>query len=132
MIDGDAKWGAFRSAEAFVLPSHQENFGFVVAESMACGTPVLISDKVNIWREVVNSGGGLVDTDSVEGTMRLIRTYFQMDEAARIRMRSAAREGFLSYFSIAKAASELIGTFDEILRENRQVSEASIAELHSA
>ncbi|CDZ47720.1 glycosyltransferase [Neorhizobium galegae] len=30
MLAGDAKWGAFRAAEAFVLPSHQENFGIVV------------------------------------------------------------------------------------------------------
>ncbi len=52
MLAGDAKAGAFRGAQAFVLPSHQENFGIVVAEAMACETPVLISDKVQIWREV--------------------------------------------------------------------------------
>jgi glycosyltransferase involved in cell wall biosynthesis len=34
MLRGDQKWEAFRAAEAFVLPSHQENFGFVVAEAM--------------------------------------------------------------------------------------------------
>ncbi len=40
MLQGAAKYGAFRAAEAFVLPSHQENFGIVVAEALACGTPV--------------------------------------------------------------------------------------------
>ncbi len=132
MIDGDAKWGAFRSAEVFALPSHQENFGFVVAESMACGTPVLISDKINIWREVLNSGGGLVDTDTVEGMARLIRRYFQMSETERTRMRSSAREGYLTYFNIAKAADELIGTIDEVLRETHHIPAASAVELHSA
>ena len=53
MLGGAAKWGAFRGAEAFVLPSHQENFGIAVAEALACGTPVLISNQVNIWREVL-------------------------------------------------------------------------------
>ena len=45
MLTGDAKWGAYWSAEAFVLPSHSENFEIVVAEALACGLPVLISDK---------------------------------------------------------------------------------------
>src|SRR6185369_13539161 len=52
MLTGALKWGAFHSADALVLPSHQENFGIAVAEAMACCTPALISDKVNIWREV--------------------------------------------------------------------------------
>lgn len=132
MIDGDAKWGAFRSAEAFILPSHQENFGFVVAESMACSTPVLISDKINIWREVAESGGGLVDSDTVEGTVRLIRRYFKLDAASGKKMREAAREGYLNYFSIAKAAGELIGMIDEVLHANRRASADSLVELHSA
>ncbi len=59
MLTGDLKWGAFRAAEAFVLPSHQENFGIAVVEALACGKPVLISDKVNIWREIVEDGAGL-------------------------------------------------------------------------
>jgi len=49
MLRGDMKWAAFRAAEVFGLPSHQENFGIVVAEALAYGKPVLISDKVNIW-----------------------------------------------------------------------------------
>src|SRR6185369_16511419 len=47
LLSGDAKWGAFHGCEAFVLPSHQENFGIAVAEALACGKPVLISNQVN-------------------------------------------------------------------------------------
>lgn len=117
MLDGDVKWGAFRCAEAFVFPSHQENFGIVVAESMACGTPVLISDKVNIWREIRESKGGLVDSDDVEGMKALLSRYFQLSDSERANMRDAARAGYLKYFRIERAASDLLAIIDRILSE---------------
>ncbi len=58
MLTGQDKLAAFADATLFVLPSYSENFGIAVVEAMACGVPVLISDKVNIWREVVADGAG--------------------------------------------------------------------------
>ena len=75
MLQGDAKWGAFYAAEVFALPSHQENFGVAVAEALACGTPVLISNKVNIWQEIAEDGVGLVEEDDLEGTTRLLERW---------------------------------------------------------
>ena len=69
MLTGDAKWGAFLSADTFILPSHQENFGVVVAEAMAASKSVLITDKVNIWREVAAAGAGIVETDDLSGNL---------------------------------------------------------------
>ena len=104
MLNGDRKWGALRSAEAFILPSHQENFGIAVAEAMACSTPVLISDQINIWREIVESKGGLVQPDTEVGTRNLIRQFYKLSAEERTQLGTAAREGFLRKFEIEAAA----------------------------
>ena len=90
MITGSLKWGAFTASEVFVLPSHQENFGIVIAEAMACNLPVILSDKVNIWREVVNHWAGLICDDTVQGTTTALARWQSLtsDEIAALRLRS--------------------------------------------
>ncbi len=78
MLTGELKWGAFGAADVFVLPSHQENFGIAVVEAMACGTPVLVSNKVNIWREIVGDGAGFADEDDRDGTTRLLQRWLEL------------------------------------------------------
>ncbi|MGU3472493.1 glycosyltransferase [Paenibacillus sp. D51F] len=58
MLTGRDKLAVLRDADVFILPSYTENFGISVVEAMACEVPVVISDKVNIWREVVQEGAG--------------------------------------------------------------------------
>lgn len=60
MITGRDKLALFADADLFVLPSYSENFGIAVVEAMACGLPVAISDKVNLWHEVADAGAGWV------------------------------------------------------------------------
>lgn len=59
MISGDDKLAALNDADVFVLPSYSENFGIAVIEAMICGLPVIISDRVNIWREVMEDRAGI-------------------------------------------------------------------------
>jgi len=108
MVGGDLKWGAFHAAEAFILPSHQENFGIAVAEAMACGVPVLISDQVNIWREICSDGAGFVDNDDLAGTINLIERWLLTPEAEWSAMRQRAKVSFQTRFNIEKAATSLL------------------------
>lgn len=108
MLKNELKWGAFRLAEAMILPSHQENFGFVVAEAMACGTPVLISDKVNIWREVLAAKAGFVEPDTLEGACNLLRRFAAMTDEERKQIEKDAVEGFGQYFDIEYTARDLL------------------------
>lgn len=124
MLSGDLKWGAFEAAELFVLPSHQENFGIVVAEALSCGTPVLISNKVNIWREIESDGAGLVEEDSVEGTIRVLERWLQMSDEEKQKMRQQARDTFLQRFDINEAADSFLRVLD-VVRSERGESRAS-------
>jgi glycosyltransferase involved in cell wall biosynthesis len=112
MLKGELKWGAFYAADAFVLPSHQENFGIAVVEALACGVPVLISDKVNIWREVAGDGAGLVAPDTVAGTERNLKRWFALDEQARARMRAQAAATFRERFTVEAHARRLIDVLE--------------------
>lgn len=114
MLMGEEKWGAFRAAEAFILPSHQENFGVAVTEALACSTPVLISDKVNICREVATGSCGFVEEDSKEGVVRLLHRFLALDASDREQMRKSARQTFLARFHAQSAAHDLIRVVEEI------------------
>lgn len=60
MLLGDDKEAAFKAATVFVLPSYTENFGIAILEASRAGLPVVISNKVNIWREIEGAGAGIV------------------------------------------------------------------------
>lgn len=108
MLQGDDKWGAFYAAEVFCLPSHQENFGIVVAEALACGKPVLISDKINIWREIEADGAGIVRADTASGTAEALETWLDMPSGDQEVMRRATIRCFDNRFRIERAAERLL------------------------
>ena len=118
MLKDDLKWGALYSADAFVLPSHQENFGIAVAEALACGVPVLISDKVNIWQEIQADGAGLVDADTVAGAESMLRRWLALDAGERARLREQARRTFESRFAMEATANDLL----EVIRNSGEAA----------
>lgn len=115
MLTGDLKWGAYHASEAFFLPSHQENFGIVVAEALACGKPVLISSKINIWREIEQDHAGFIANDDPEGATDLLRRWLSLDEGQRAAMSVRARKCFETRFEIRQAAESLLKVLQEFV-----------------
>jgi glycosyltransferase involved in cell wall biosynthesis len=116
MLQGDEKWGAFYASDAFVLPSHQENFGIAVAEALGCGLPALISDKVNIWREVEAEGAGFVAPDSVEGTLANLTRWLRLDGTQATAMRAQALQCFEQHFTVDAMSADLL----RVLQQGRR------------
>ena len=113
MVQGPAKWGAFHACEAFVLVSHSENFGVVVAEAMACSKPVLITDKINLWREVDAAGAGLIESDDQAGADRLLARFLALDPEARAAMGRAARRCYDENYQFDALADRLMALFEQ-------------------
>lgn len=114
MLVGPAKWGAFALCDAFVLPSHQENFGIAVAEALACGRPVLISNQVNIAPEIVADGCGFAEPDTLAGTVRLLERWLALQPQERDAMRAQARVTFSTRYDMRRNSALILRTFEHL------------------
>ncbi len=87
---GEAKWAAYRDADVFVLPSQNENFGNTAAEAVACGTPVIVTDRCGIAPLIDQRAGLVVPYDRgalQEGLAQLLD-----EETLRQRLRAGCTE----------------------------------------
>lgn len=110
MLEGQLKWGALRTADAMILPSHQENYGMVVAEACSVGLPAYLTNKVNLWSEVIKAGAGRVAPDNQEGIENLLNQWL-ID--SRPKLSTAAQKCFEERLHIKQTVKSLIGIISE-------------------
>ena len=113
MLSGAAKWGAFAACDAFILPSHQENFGIAVAEALASGRPVLLTHPVNIAEELSADGCALVEPDTQEGVSRLLARWVALTFGERETMAARARESFMRRYDMRRNAEAVLRVFEQ-------------------
>ncbi len=118
MLQGDNALEVLRDADIFALPSYTENFGIAVVEAMASGLPVVISDKVNIWREVRDAGAGLVtscnETEVAEAFIKLLG-----DNKNRKKLGNAGKVLVREKYCWGAIVQELRATYKNILANSR-------------
>jgi glycosyltransferase involved in cell wall biosynthesis len=112
MLQDAEKWGAFRCAEVFALPSHQENFGLAIAEALACGAPVLLSSAIDTHGTIVRAGAGFADMDNLEGTRRLLEKWLALPAAEQVRMKTSAQHCFREHFHIRETATRILSLLE--------------------
>lgn len=112
MVTGDTKISLYQAADAVVLPTSQENFGFVVFEAMAAGAPLITTAGVDTWPEVKSSGGGLiVDQDPVKIADAIAQLLTDPDR--RLAMGRAGRAWVLRELD----PDRVVGRFVEMYRQ---------------
>jgi glycosyltransferase involved in cell wall biosynthesis len=117
MLIGDIKWGVLRHSLFFCLPSHQENFGVVVAKALACGLRVSIAEPVTISADVFAFGAGLVHANNVAGTTYALQQWLALSRDKKLLM--GQRRGvklFTKRFDFASVAKNLLPLISDSLR----------------
>ena len=90
MVRGVEKLSLYQLADVFVLPTYQENFGLVLPEAMAAGTPVVTTRGTDIWRELEQAGAKIV-SNSPTSIADAIEEFLS-DEPQRERVGQQGRE----------------------------------------
>ncbi|HEX2781232.1 MAG TPA: glycosyltransferase [Gemmatimonadaceae bacterium] len=112
-VEGAAKARLLSDADAFVLTSFQENFGIAVAEAMAAGLPVIVSEEVGLASLVVEAAAGEVVPLDVAAIAAAIRRA-SADPAARRAAGDRARHAAKS-FSWEQTAQRLREVYSEVI-----------------
>ncbi|MDZ8225839.1 MULTISPECIES: glycosyltransferase [unclassified Nostoc] len=106
----------YSAANLFVLPSLHENFGNVVVESLACGCPVLISEKVGLHNEVAEGCLGWVRSRVPSEWTKAIGELIQFPKKMQ-EVISASKKYVDSTYSIKKTALQMASNYFEIINQ---------------
>jgi len=105
-VYGEQKWKIYQSADFFVLPTYSENFGYVIAEALASGTPV-ITTKGTPWQDIETYHcGKWIDVGS-KPLSEAIQQMIKLTDAEREAMGQNARKLIEEKYS-AKVMAEKI------------------------
>lgn len=111
VFDGTGAPPPYAAANLFVLPSHSENFGLVIAEALAHGLPALVTDTTP-WRELQSQGlGGCVPFERYGATLRAL---LAERSDTRERRGAAAREWVLAHYSWTRSAALLADFYSQL------------------
>jgi glycosyltransferase involved in cell wall biosynthesis len=127
-LQGQLKDAAFSQADIFVLPTHSENFGVVVAEALAHGVPVLTTNRAP-WPTLSTLGCGWRVDATVDGIAEGLRLATSLDSERLLEMGAKGRSFVSAEFGWPRIASLMLSTYEDILKEpfGRQLPWHSVA-----
>jgi glycosyltransferase involved in cell wall biosynthesis len=113
-VEGERKWELYRSADLFVLPSHSENFGLVVAEALACGVPV-ITTKGTPWQDLEIHRCGWWTEIGAEPLANALRAAMGLTDGERREMGERGRRLVESKYTWPRVAEQMKAVYEWML-----------------
>lgn len=110
-VYGDRKWELFREADLFVLPTYSENFGIVVAEALACGTPVITTTGTP-WEELNTWHCGWWTEIGTAPTLNALNAFLDLSEEDLEQMGRNGRRLVEAQYSSKKVAEEMVRMYE--------------------
>lgn len=117
---GAEKDAAYQMADVFVLPSHTENFGGVVADALAFGVPCIASNKTP-WGELEPEGCGLWIGNSVDGLESALRRMMELQDSERKEMGMRGRALVERKYSWTTATNALLAGYNSCSHGGEQI-----------
>ncbi|MCH8164886.1 MAG: glycosyltransferase [Planctomycetes bacterium] len=102
-VSGRNKVSLYQASDVFVLPTSQENWGFVLLESLACATPVITTKGVDIWPELQSSGGAAI-VEPTSQAMASALSVIVRDQSNREKMGQQGRAWVLETLAVDHVA----------------------------
>lgn len=115
-VYGEKKWELFRQADLFILPTYSENFGIVVAEALASGTPV-ITTKGTPWQELETEHCGWWTEVGSESTTKALKSFLSCNETELEQMGKNGRQLIEKKYSAKKMAEDMITLYQKVIKQ---------------
>ena len=113
-VYGGEKWRLFQTSDFFVLPTHSENFGLAIAESLASGTPV-ITTVGTPWNDLNSSNSGAWIEIGTQPLVETLRRFLSLSDEDLETMGKNGRKLIETKYSAKVMAEEMMEVYQSIV-----------------
>ena len=113
-VYGGEKWRLFQTSDFFVLPTHSENFGLAIAESLASGTPV-ITTVGTPWHDLNDTNSGAWIEIGTQPLVETLRRFLALSDDELEAMGRNGRRLIEEKYSAHVMAKEMMEVYETLI-----------------